>query len=335
MSHRDIIVIGCSLGGVEALPKLVAAFPSKLAASVFVVMHMPPVPRNLLVGLLKHSTLPVRIPTDGQRFEPGHVYAAIPDHHLMIQGDHIRLSRGPKESHARPSIDVLFRSAAVAAGRRVIGVLLTGQLDDGTAGLWAIKDNGGIAIVQSAEQAAYPSMPLSALRNVAVDFELRIEDIPDQLWKLSREELGESPSPAMTDPHLQKEVDIALGENALARGVRELGDPSFFTCPECHGSMISIKEGAVIRFRCHTGHAFSEQALACELPPQVERTLWTALAHLEEQLVLLKQIEQSNGRDPESARAIADRIQQTQAFMDRVRQLALDPVLRPSPAANT
>lgn len=323
MARRDIIVIGCSLGGVEALPRLVARFSPELDASVFVVIHMPEAGPNFLPGLLRDARLPVRVPTDGERFRAGHIYAAVPGFHLMLQGQRIRLTRGPKESHARPSVDVLFRSAGVAAGRRVIGVVLTGQLDDGTAGLWAIKDRGGIAVVQAVREAAYPSMPLSALRDVDVDFELSLEEMPELFLKLTTEALADPPGLAMTDSHLETEVSIAVGDNALACGVRNLGDPSFFTCPECHGSMVEIKEGSIRRFRCHTGHAFSEPSLEAQGAAQVERTLWEAVAQLEEQLVLLRQV-----HSPDEAGNLAQRIEQVEGFTRRVRELALDPVLR-------
>ncbi|MBV9697331.1 MAG: chemotaxis protein CheB, partial [Gammaproteobacteria bacterium] len=176
--RRDLIVIGASAGGVEALSELVGHLPQDLAAAVVLVLHTSPDHPSLLASILGgKSTLPVHEAQAGQKLEPGTVYVAVPDRHLMIEGNRLRLTRGPRESRARPSIDVLFRSAALARGPGTIGVVLTGALDDGTAGLWAIKDRGGVTVVQSPHEAAYPSMPQSALRHVAVDHVVPVRDM--------------------------------------------------------------------------------------------------------------------------------------------------------------
>src|SRR5262249_42670923 len=185
MAHRDLIVIGASLGGFDALPRLVEGLPEDLPAAVLVVQHISPnAPSYLAERLNRAGPLQATQAIDGERLRPGRIYVGVPNRHLMIEHDQIRLSRGPKESHARPSIDVLFRSAALYAGPRAIGLILTGRLDDGTAGLWAIKDRGGIAIVQSPQEAAHSSMPESAIAHVAVDYTLPISDIPNILRSL-------------------------------------------------------------------------------------------------------------------------------------------------------
>ncbi|MBV9345946.1 MAG: chemotaxis protein CheB [Gammaproteobacteria bacterium] len=329
--HRDIIVIGCSLGGVEALPQLVVQLP-KMDAAVFIVMHMWSTGRNPLLEILRNPLFDIRTATDGDRIKSGTLYLAVPDHHLLLDRDRVRLSRGPKESHARPSVDALFRSAAFAAGRRVIGIVLTGQLDDGTAGLWSVKDRGGVAIVQSPDEAAYPSMPRSALDHVEVDGIWRLDEMPTRLKTLTQEQLPPEGSDAMADERLKTEVGIALEDNALEQGVRDLGAPSFFTCPECHGSMVLIKEGPIRRFRCHTGHAFSEAALASHGLSAVESTLWSALAQLEEHYVLMQEVQ---GPMAEQSKETTDershRAQEVRSLMHRVRQLALDEAFRSKP----
>jgi two-component system chemotaxis response regulator CheB len=312
MARRDIIVMGASLGGTEALTRLAAALPQDLPAAVLVVQHIyPDAPDLLTERLARVASLRTTAALDGEPVEPRRIYVAVPDHHLMIEDGRIRLSRGPKESHARPSIDVLFRSAAFSAGPRAIGVVLTGRLDDGTAGLWAIKDRGGIAIVQSPEEAPYPSMPRSALRHVEVDYTLQLADIPNILRSLTSEsiELEERP---MSDK-LQIETRIALDHSALDEGVRRLGVASFYTCPECSGSMIAISEGSIRRFRCHTGHGYSERALGERRVLKAQETLWSALAQMEEVEVLLR----------ETAGADAVRNTMNEQRADELRSLTL------------
>jgi two-component system chemotaxis response regulator CheB len=262
---------------------------------------------------------------DGEALEPGRIYVCVPDRHLMIESGRIRLSRGPKESHARPSVDVLFRSAALYAGPRVIGIVLTGQLDDGSAGLWAIKDRGGVAMVQSPDEAPFPSMPQNAIRQVSVDYTLPIADMPQILDRLTREVLPEAEKTAMADDKLAIETRIALEDNALKSGVRSLGTASFHTCPECHGSMVRIQEGPITRFRCHTGHGFTEAALEADGLDQIERTLYGALAQLEEYEALLVDLQAA--AQPERAQQLRLRIEEVRAFVERLRAVILDPTL--------
>jgi two-component system chemotaxis response regulator CheB len=182
---RDVIVIGTSAGGVEALQSIVRGFPADFPASVFVVMHVAPRSRSILPEILTASgPLPAVHPLDGEAIKPGRIYVAPPDEHLIIEPGHVHLSFGPKERLQRPCINVSFRSAALAYGERVAGAVLTGQLDDGAAGLWDIKRRGGIAIVQNPEEAAFPSMPLSALRDIEVDYTVRLSEIAPLLVRL-------------------------------------------------------------------------------------------------------------------------------------------------------
>src|SRR3954447_6822600 len=241
--HRDIIVIGASAGGIDAITRLVCGLPPDLDAAVFIVLHMAPTfPRVLAQRLAKIGSLPAADAVDGETIRPNRIYLCVPDRHLLVAGDKIRLSRGPKENHSRPSVDALFRSAAYSCGARVIGVVLTGQLDDGTAGLWAIKDRGGRAIVQDPAEAAYRSMPQSALKQNAVDYTLEVADMGAVLHLLTREEVPVAGSSDLEGTPLQIETSIALGESALDVGVRKLGDPTVFTCPECHGVMFGLKD---------------------------------------------------------------------------------------------
>ena len=312
------------MGGPEALIQLVSGLPCDLNAAVFIVLHVAAQgPSYLAERLNSAGALPAAPAKDGEPIQPGRIYVAVPDRHLMLEGGCVRLSRGPRESHARPSIDVLFRSAAYFGGPRVIGIVLTGMLDDGAAGLWAIKDRGGIAVVQSPAEAAYPSMPLSALKNVKVDYTLKLVEMPPVLRTLTTKHMEGT---AVTTPNQKLEIEnrIALEDNALEIGVRALGSPSFFTCPECHGSLVAIEEGSIRRFKCHTGHGFTEASLSQRAMPRVEDSLWGALAQLEERAVLLEELK---ARNPTDAR-LADEARDTRQLAGRLRDLLADPTFR-------
>jgi two-component system chemotaxis response regulator CheB len=330
--HRDLIVVGASLGGLEVLPRFVAGLPADLEASVLIVMHMSANSAGYLPSILQNATSwPTHAALDGEALQRGHIYVAIPDHHLMVEGDRLRVTRGPRESHARPSVDVLFRSAAYYQGPRAIGIVLTGLLDDGTAGLWAIKDRGGVAIVQSPSEARYPSMPKSALQHVAVDHVLRVDEMSECLRALTREPLPGEEATAMSDEKLETEVRIALADNAVKRSVFRLGKPSQYTCPECHGSMVRIHEGSLDRFRCHTGHGFSARALADNGSTQVEKTLWAALAQLEEHQLILRELAQTAEGQESEAAMYSRRLADLEKVQHRLRELAMDPALCHAP----
>jgi two-component system chemotaxis response regulator CheB len=273
---------------VEALQRLVAPLPPDLRAVLFIVLHRSADGPNLLVEILQSvCALPVAHAVDGEMIKSGRIYVALPDRHLLIEQEHIRLTRGPKENHFRPAIDPLFRSAAYAYGSRVIGVVLTGNLDDGTAGLWAIKDRGGVTIVQNPEEALFPSMPRSALANVAVDYCLRLDEIAPTLVMLTAQP---ATGGAAVSEKLRIESRIALEDNALEAGVLAVGKLSPFTCPECQGMLLQIQDGQIIRFRCHTGHAYSVDSLLEEVTESVEQSLWRSVRAMDEMLLLLRHI---------------------------------------------
>ena len=322
MPHRDVIVVGASLGGWDAVPKLVSGFSETLDASVLIVMHTAMPGSNFARRLDAAGPLRAAAAKDGEELRPGRIYVAIAEHHLMVEGRSVRLSRGPRESHARPSIDVLFRSAAYSCGSRVIGIVLTGRLDDGTAGLWAIKDRGGTAIVQLPDEAAEPSMPLNATKYVDVDFKLAIKDMPAVLDSLTRETVQHLESTSMPDQRIEIETKIARGENALELGVRTLGAPSFQTCPECHGSMVAIDDGHFRRYRCHTGHAFSPAVLEERIRRSVEDTLYSALAQLEQYEVLLNELQAQRSAD-EGGPASGTQRTRFRNLIQQVRDLAM------------
>jgi two-component system chemotaxis response regulator CheB len=286
---RDAIVVGSSAGGVRALRGLLSAMPADLPASILVVNHIPAGAPSVLPLILGGAgPLPAKAAEDGERMARGTVHVAPPDRHLLVENGRLRLTRGPRENRVRPCIDTLFRSAAVDLGPRAIGIVLSGTLDDGTAGLWAIKDRGGVAIVQRPAEAEYPDMPENALKHVEVDHVLSLAEMGEKLPQLVREHTGQA---TQVPEAMAAEAELELHGSALQRGVLELGRPSPNACPECHGSLVEIREGSIARYRCHTGHAFSLRTLMSETEIAIERSLWNAVRAIEERSFLLRSME--------------------------------------------
>ena len=285
-----IVVVGASAGGVESLIALASSLPPDLNVAVFVVMHVSPNHVSKLPEIMgRNGAFRARHPKDGERFEPGWIYVAPPDHHLMIERDRVIVTRGPKENRNRPSVDALFRSAAYYYREQVIGIVLSGALDDGTSGLWNIKRMGGIAITQELSECIVDSMPTSAMQQVQVDFSVSAFKMGDLLYRLIQENTRmEPPSSEREHQRMGLEVSVAADDDAFEKGIMEIAAPSTFACPECHGVLLEIKEGKRTRFRCHTGHAYSSSALLSELTESVDDSYWKAMRGLEEVAMLLE-----------------------------------------------
>ena len=285
---RDIIVIGASAGGVQALCTVIEDLPPNLPAAIFVVLHIAPDGYSALPAILSRSgRLPATHPADGEVIRPGRIYVAPPDRHLAIQNGHIHLSSNASENGYRPAVDVLFRTAARSYGPRVTGVVLTGNLDDGTAGLAAIKKCGGVAIVQDPGDADYPGMPVSAIHNVAVDHVLPLAGIGGLIDSLLYE-----PRPAGEGScdEVEEEPDTmgVSEEPEINRGA----EPSGLTCPECGGSLFEKPGEHPLHFRCRTGHAYSPESLFSKQFHALEGSLWAALRALEENAALSRRLEE-------------------------------------------
>ena len=290
MPVRRIVVVGASAGGIDALRELVRSLPSGFPCPICIVLHVAPESPGLLHDILARAgTLPATSPADNERLQSGHIFVAPPDRHLIVEPGRVRVTRGPTENRFRPAVDPLFRSAAQVYGPGAIGVILTGNLDDGTAGLWAIKQLCGTAIVQDPADAQFPSMPASAQRHVAVDHVVPLREIGDLLVKLTATASSPAPS-AGTSATMEVEVKVAKGQNALDAGVQDLGRPSLFACPDCHGVLLQLEEGGRWRFRCHTGHAYSTQSLRAAIDDGIEDALWNAFRALEEGGLLMRQL---------------------------------------------
>ena len=290
--HRDIVVIGASAGGVSALLELVKALPANFPAPIFVVQHIAPDSPSILPQLLSSvSALKARHPQNGEIVEPGVIYVAKPDHHLLLEGNQVLMTRGPKENRFRPSVDALFRSAAYTYGPRVIGVVLTGYLDDGTSGLWSVQRMGGLAIVQDPHDAEQPSMPTNALEFVQADFLVLLAELGPLLVRLTMELAPGKPRLSAAQLDLLKiELTIAKQGGGFELGIIEKGLLTPFTCPDCHGALTQLIEGNLIRYRCHTGHAYTVSALLSEVTESVESLLYQAMRGLEETKMLLHNI---------------------------------------------
>jgi two-component system chemotaxis response regulator CheB len=291
MAKRDIIVIGASAGGVYALKELVEALPPDFKASLFVTLHVSPHSPSYLPDILTSAgPLQAVHPKDGELVQPGRIYIAPPDHHLLVEYDQVIVKKGPKENRFRPSIDALFRSAAYTYGPRVIGVVLTGMLDDGTSGMWSINRLGGLTIVQEPDDAMYSSMPDNVLNHVEVDYRIPVSEMAALLTRLSNETVTTKPDLTPDEQErMETEVNIAAQDNAFELGILDLGELTPLTCPECNGALVSIKEGKLIRYRCHTGHAFTASSLLAETTKVVEESFWKAVRSLEETVILLEQ----------------------------------------------
>ena len=325
MLSHDIIVIGASAGGVEALSQLVKELPPNLHATLFVGLHFPSNGVSLLPQILnRYNTLPALHPRDGDRIQPGRIYVVPPDSHLIIQANHVRLSRGPRENGHRPAIDVLFQSAARTYRQRVVGVVLSGMLDDGTAGIVTIKAFGGVAIVQDPDEALFSAMPRNAIEHAHIDHILKLADIPPQLVQLAQkpiEEVKEDSMPRGKEP--DHEI-IAQDQTAFERGERS-GSPSTLTCPDCGGVLWELRDENLVRFRCHVGHAYSLDSLVSSQTNDVEHALWSAVRALEEQAALARRMAhhaQQQNR-PKSMEQFLKREQNAERNADLVRQLLL------------
>ncbi|HEY0524530.1 MAG TPA: chemotaxis protein CheB [Stellaceae bacterium] len=292
MAGHEIVVIGASAGGVGAVRSLLHELPKDFPAAVFVVIHISPHGRSALPSIFgRAGALPARHPVDGEPIRPACVYVAPPDQHILIRPGHVRLSHGPKENHTRPAIDPLFRSAALAYGPRVIGVVLTGYLDDGTAGLVAVKARGGISVVQDPDDARYAAMPLNALRGDSPDHCVPLADLPELLKRLVAEPAP--PDELFPVPDwLPIEVRISEGEGGLVDhpNTTDIGQPAPFVCPECSGTLFEVEDGKTLRFRCRVGHAYSHESLAAFQVEGLDAALWTALRALKESAALSRRL---------------------------------------------
>lgn len=333
MAFNHVGVMGASAGGLEPLKRVVADLPADFAAPLFVVMHVSPHGPSALPAIFNAVSRKLRAvhPRDGEAIVPGRIYCAPPNCHLLVERDSVAVKHGPLENRFRPSIDALFRSAAYNHGPKVMGVVLSGLLHDGTSGLWTIKRLGGAAIVQDPGDSEFNSMPLSALNEVSIDHCLPAREIGGLLVKLTREPAAHHEA-ALTDAErkrLEAEVRIAAGDYVFRNERFAEDELSPYTCPECHGSLAQIREGGVSRFRCHTGHAYSSSALLSAISDTVESSLVETVRALEEGVLLLEDIAhdvaQTQGADAAAPLLQKAAEAQARALAARYGESALEP----------
>jgi two-component system, chemotaxis family, protein-glutamate methylesterase/glutaminase len=322
-ARRDIVVIGASLGGVEALSELVALLPATLPASVLVVQHTSEESPGLLSGILTRRG-PLRAVTaeDGMTLSPGTIYVAPPNRHLLVGRAGIRVTIGPRENRSRPAIDPLFRTAAVHYRQRVVGIVLTGLLSDGAAGLLAIKRCGGVAVVQTPEDAVYPEMPVRALAKVEGADQVALAEMGDYLVRCLA---SAPPDPPPVPDSLKLEVELTERAMRSDDWTQIPGEKTDFSCPECGGPIRQIDD-PLRRYRCRVGHAFSPEAMVSATGAALEESLWVALQTLQERAQLLETM----ARDDQargfvgSATGLAQRATETRMHAERFSQFLGD-----------
>jgi two-component system chemotaxis response regulator CheB len=309
MRTKRVVVVGSSAGGIEALRELASGLPVDFPAPVCIVLHTSPEAPGVVDSILSRSgPVPATNARDRQRLEPGRIYVAPPDSHLLIEPGRVRVTKGPRENRFRPAIDPLFRSAAQVFGPAAIGVILTGNLGDGTAGLWAIKQ----------------LMPQSAMNHVRIDYVLPLSEIPALLVRLTAEEMP-AVAAAPVPESVEVEVKIAKEAPPLDAGLEGISEPSTFACPECHGVLMKLKEGGPIRFRCHTGHAYSIDSLVLAISAAIEESLWIAIRALEEGDMLLRTVvEHVRGHTGNAAETLLIRAAEVRRQSEAIRKIVME-----------
>ncbi len=314
-----MIVIGGSTGSIDVLQRLCADLPPDLPASVLVVVHVGAGGQNQIARLIGGCCrLPVTTATEGEPVERGHVYVAAANHHLLLDGETIRLGNGPRENMSRPAVDPLFRSAAASFGPRVIGLVLSGQLNDGAAGLATVKGCGGITVVQNPSGAEAPGMPTAALEACEVDYRTNIADLGTLLATLSREPAG----PAVAaSADILLEINIALGHEIDSNRLRQIADPSTICCPACGGVLSELRNKHPLRFRCQVGHAYSAEILDQQQDVATQQALAVAMRVVEARAALVERMAQDardKGRD-RAALSFEDRAREYRQDVDTIR----------------
>ncbi|GHA33224.1 chemotaxis protein-glutamate methylesterase [Salinimicrobium marinum] len=319
---RNIIVIGSSAGGIPATKKVINGLTDKMDLAVVVVIHVSQRSRSeKIAGIFQNNTsLHCEVAANGMPVEKGHLYVAPPEHQLMVKDDILILNHGPHENKYRPSIDVLFRSAAVNYGNRVIGIILTGLFEDGTSGMSAIKRSGGLCIIQDPSEAEFSDMPRSVKNKITVDYEVRLQDMPNILEDILNKPL---PLQKLIPRELQIEAEITEKMMSNIDEVKKIADHSDFVCPDCGGGLWKIKNDPTHRYRCHTGHVYTENLLKELQDQNIEESIWVSIRMLEEKenLLLLIAKRQNEEGEEEMSSINLGRLNDTRKHIDRLRSL--------------
>jgi two-component system chemotaxis response regulator CheB len=329
----NLIVIGGSAGAIEALLELVPQFPAEIDAAICIVVHFPADSPSLLPQLLRrHTKLSVSPATEGAELKSGQIYIAPPDWHLLIEDHTCRLSHGPREHGYRPSIDAMFRTAAEAFGTNTVGVILSGSLDDGSAGLRHIRLRGGRCVVQDPSDATFPGMPTNAMRQVNVDRSVAISQMGQVLLEIvdrlkpsqsTSEEIMASSSGKNPDPAAEGMVDAPDPENALETSIDQ--QRLVLRCPECGGVLQETTEDGLPGFRCRVGHNFSLLSLLEAQGMALEQELWSAFNGFLERIDLCRRlsIRANDEHQHEIATEFAEKARDAKEAADVLRDFLL------------
>jgi two-component system chemotaxis response regulator CheB len=325
-ARHDLVVIGASAGGVEALRQLVACLPPDFRAPIVVVLHLPAGGTSVLPSILDRvgplRALPVE---DGEQLEPGTIYVAVPDCHVQIDDGRLNVAGGPRENGHRPAVDPLFRSAAHSHREQTIGVILSGALDDGTLGLRAIKAHGGLTIVQDPQTALHPGMPRSAIRYVAPDRVLPPEQIATALAEFTNRPLARHNGRGMNEANDREQVREQTAEQS--------GEETGLTCPDCGGAIYEQRDGGVVTFRCRVGHQYGSDTFVVEQNKTAESSLWAALRLLEERAVLMRRLAERHEAQERSARQFTRKADELEDHAAQLTQLLREITGAPQPVS--
>jgi two-component system chemotaxis response regulator CheB len=317
-----IIVIGASAGGITAVSQLIEGIENVGNLCVFIVLHLSrkSSAQNIVRGFQRHTKLICVVAADGQAIENGHLYLAPPDHQLMVKQKTMIVHQGPHENKYRPCIDVLFRSAAVSHRNKVIGIVLTGMLEDGTSGMYAIKSTGGICIIQDPATAEYPDMPQSVLNLVQVDYKASLKAIPEIITDLMEQEV---PAEVPVPPEIQIEAELTENRMIDLNAMKQIADHSDFVCPDCGGGLWAIKNDPTHRYRCHTGHVYTENILYDQHGEHLEESVWVSIRMLEERRNMLGLMagHASERKDQEAAEMNIQRAREMEMHISRMKKV--------------
>jgi two-component system chemotaxis response regulator CheB len=322
MDIKNIIVIGASAGGIKAIYQLIERIPPDLPLAIFIVIHISKnsQPDIIAQQLQKKTAYTCLMAQDNEEIKSGHIYLAPTNHHLLVKKGYMRLIDGPHENRWRPSIDVLFRSAAAVYDSKVIGIILSGMLDDGTSGMSAVKRCGGTCLVQDPSEAEYIDMPVNVINNVNVDYQVPIADMGYIIDDILSKPHGPS-LPIPEDVKLEAEITERMVSDVDA--MSKIATPSDLTCPDCGGRLSQINNEPN-RYRCHTGHVYIEPVLLDKQGEALEESIWASIRMMEERRNLLQNIawrnERANNVDPNNYQQAAERLN---VHIERMKQLLL------------
>jgi two-component system chemotaxis response regulator CheB len=318
---KFIVVIGTSAGGIRALEELVTQLKPDMDAAFFIVLHLSRkgVGKYLFQRLQENTTLPCNAGRNGEPIKKGAIYIAPPDEHMLLARGQVVIGKGAPENRWRPSINNLFRSAAASYSGRVIGIILTGMLDDGTSGMSSIKRSGGITVVQDPNEAEYPDMPLSVLDNVDVDHNVSLAQMGELL-----KEIISNTEPTEKEVPYDIKLESVLDQRVSTRIESLLQfEKSEINCPDCGGGLYVTQKEHPTHFRCHVGHSYTDRELNIRMSEVLETTIWTSLRMMEERRSLLLKLakkDEERGYDTSAGRNI-EKAKEMEVHIENLKQI--------------